>query len=801
MSQVPEEAQAVHTCQVLVIGSGVSGYCAAIQAGRCGCETVLVEKDEVLGGNSGPNLGVGITGAERYNDYGVETGLLQELREEGCWVDAPTHTGRGSMGYSISRRFEAVVQSYLEAAGVRVLKRHYARKPLLEGDRIVGVLAEDLGAFRPVRIEVSGLVIEASGDGEIGALAGADFDLGSEGRDEFGERSAPDQRTDYVQGTSLVAIAHRTDHEVLFVPPPGTPEHTPRVWHGRMSSWLHHHGGWLARPSGLMFLYVTETGGNRDTIRDDAAIYEDLLKQLWAEWDHIKNGPHREEALCWDLLWVSPKAGKRESRRFLGDYVLTQSDVEEGRRFEDDIAYGGHDLDDHMPLSEGSNIFAHSIPPLYGIPFRCCYSRNVSNLLLAGRLISATHLAHASTRIMGTGGAIGQALGIAAALCLEHSCTPRELGRQHIAELQEELLDRDGTILCRPSRGEGDLARRARATASSELRLNDQTPGAFVPLLAPAGVVLWDWPARLDRAEAFLRNDSGSDQELVLTVARARRERKWLVPDEYHQFRWNDLRDEAFTPLHSAGAVLPAGFEGWFAFDLGGVEVGEKDAASDGDRLLVWMAPAGQVRDGLPVNGDPPRVITVSWAMAERPWLLAEAVEHSYHLPTWRGMGCMGTLRLTPAPALGEAANAVNGFHRRFSRGPTNLWMSDPADGLPQDLVLRWDEDQTFDRVGLTFDTLYPRMEDHPWHTGARVAEMLVADYELSVLEPGREGSARGPDDAWRRILAVAGNYRRCRSHDFEATTTRALRLRVLRVHGEGQGARVYSVRVGRAGN
>src|SRR5512137_842322 len=127
-----ERVDGTEECEVLVIGSGVSGFCAAIQAGRCGCDTVLLEKDEVLGGNSGPNLGVGITGAERYNAYGAETGILQELREEGCFVDAMTHTAAGTMGYSISRRFEAVVQSHLQRAGVRVRKRHYARVPIVQ---------------------------------------------------------------------------------------------------------------------------------------------------------------------------------------------------------------------------------------------------------------------------------------------------------------------------------------------------------------------------------------------------------------------------------------------------------------------------------------------------------------------------------------------------------------------------------------------------------------------------------------------------------------------------------------------
>lgn len=769
MSDQPD-VHVTHECEVLVIGAGVSGYCAAIQAGRCGCDTILLEKDAVLGGNSGPDLGVGITGAERWNAYAVETGILHELREEGCWVDAFTHTGPGTMGYSISRRFEAVVQAALQRAGVRVLKRHYARLPLMDGARIAGVIAEDLAAFRTVRINVTGCVIEASGDGEIGALAGAEFDFGTEGKDEFGERSAPEARSRFVQGTSLVAIAHRTEHEVTFIPPEGMPEFIPRVWHGSIGSFLHHHGGWLARSSGLMFLYVTETGGHMDTVRDDAAIYEALLGQLWAEWDHIKNGPHRDEARNWDLLWVSPKAGKRESRRFLGDYVLTQTDLEEGRRFEDDIAYGGHDLDDHRPLGEGGNIFAYSVPPMYGIPFRCCYSRNVPNLLLAGRLISATHLAHSSTRIMGTGAAVGQAVGLAAALCKRHACTPGELAEGHITDLQGELLQRDATILCRAADQPDDLARHARVTATSEWRFNDQTQTGWAPLIAPAGVVLWDWPARLDRVEILLRSDTEADRPLRLTVARTHRRRRWKSMDEYHAVGWNDLSEEAFRTLGAADAVLPAGFEGWLGFDLAGLEVGEKDAASDDDRVLISLEEAPGVW----------------WALvAERPET-AVMVERSHHSPRWREIGVMAAVRLEPAPPLGEAANAVNGFHRRFSRGPTNMWMSRPGDGLPQDLELEWEAPVRISRVCLTFDNLPAASADCPWHAGKRAMEMCVTDYDLAALVDG----------AWREVVSVRGNVHRRREHQFAPVTTGKLRLHVPATHGEGWGARVYEVRV-----
>lgn len=770
----PEIAQR-YTCDVLVIGSGVSGYCAAIQAGRLGCRTILIEKDEVLGGNGGPNLGVGITGADRYNHYATETGIIQETQEEGAWVQGFTQVIAGQMPYNISRRYEAVIQQFLEEAGVQVLKRHYARRPIVGDDGAIrAVIVEDLAAFQTVRIDVQHVVIEGSGDGEIGALAGADYDVGSEAQSEFGERSAPEVRTNRVQGTSLVAIAQKTDHEVVYIPPPGVGKHVPRVWQGRISSYLYHHDRWLTGPvGGVKFLYITEAGGGRDTIRDDGRIYELLLRQLWAEWDHIKNGPHREDARNWDLLWVSPKAGKRESRRFLGDVIVTQTDAEAGRRFEDDIAYGGHDLDDHKPLGEGGNIYAHSVPPIYGIPYRACYSRNVPNLLLAGRLISATHIAHSSTRLMRTGGAIGQAVGYAAALCCKYGCTPRAVHAEHLNELLDGLLALDVSILGRPLPAQGDLARQANASASSELRFNDQAPGEFAPLIARAGVVLWDWPSVLEQVEVYLRNPTDQPQPLTLTAYRTHSDRKWKTMEEYEHFGRNDLADPAFAELASVPAVVPSGHDGWFAIRFpAALAAGAKDMVTDDDRLLLAFS----------VNED------LQWALAQRESPIAEMVEHSHFSPEWRSLKCMATMRLTPAPGLGEAANAINGFHRRFSRAPLNMWISDPEQGLPQELTLSWPTTQEFDGVCVTFDNLTRLRHDQPWECGRRVLPILVESYELAAW----------CDGAWQTLAAVSGNYHRFRQHRFASVKADKLRLCVLATHGgaAAAGARVYEVQV-----
>ncbi len=779
---------------VLVIGAGVSGYCAAIQAARTGCEVILLEKDFVLGGNAGPNVGVHIAGADRYHHFSTETGIIAELSEEQAWCCAQTQVSPGTLNCNISRRFEAIVQTALQQAGVRVLKQHYARRPIVDGQRIAAVIAEDLAAFRTKRIDVRHVVVEASGDGEIGAQAGAGYRFGREAQSEYGERSAPEVADQLVQGTSLMAIAQNTHRPVHFVPPPNLPPYEPRLWfHAPGDGW---HERTFRADRDLLFLYVTETGGNRDTIRDDRAIYEDLLGQLWAEWDHIKNGPHAKEAATWDLLWISPKAGKRESRRLQGDYTLTQTDIEAPRRFPNAVAYGGFDIDIHEPVGNTADIVSYSLPPLYSIPLGCLYSCDVENLLLAGRLISATHMAHGSTRVMRTGAVIGQAVGMAAALCVERQCTPRQLAGHHVATLQQRLLKADATILGVPNRDDTDLARNARVEASSQQTFNDQTPEQWMPLDRYRGLIVYDWPTHPHRIELYLRNKTDVPQPIVLTVSKTRFERSWKTHEEFTRWRWRDLRTERFEQVLSMSDEVAAQSEGWLAFDVpNGFSLHSKDVTNEEDRLLFSLAPC---------NG-------VSWAVAARPCEIAQSVERQSADCHWHVMsreadekttvdypdphappkclppGPQLMLKLDPAPLLGEATSVINGFSRRFSTAPTNMWISRLGEPLPQDLTLRFDLPVALNTVQLVFDTLYDDYHDMPHNYGPRAAGMCVKDYRLEAQTGNR----------WQTIASVADNYHRLRVHRFEQITAEQIRLVVGNVwEYERYGARVYEIRV-----
>jgi hypothetical protein len=186
-----------------------------------------------------------------------------------------------------------------------------------------------------------------------------------------------------------------------------------------------------------------ELGGEGDTIRDAESVRDDLLSYVYGVWDHIKNGgDHGAET--WALDWIQFLPGKRESRRYEGDYLLTQNDIEAGGIFEDVIAYGGWPMDAHAVEGiryPGPHTTFHYTPSPYGIPYRSLYSRNVENLFFAGRNISATHMALTSTRIIATCAVLGQAAGTAAAVATAHDCTPRDVYHEHLEELQQALLE------------------------------------------------------------------------------------------------------------------------------------------------------------------------------------------------------------------------------------------------------------------------------------------------------------------------------------------------------------------------
>ena len=449
------------THDVVVIGGGVAGVCAAIQSARLGANTALVERELVLGGNSNSSFCLHIEGASSNHKYGNETGIIEELEAEAVVRGAFMPAGGGQPSYFNSRWSEILLQA-CEDSGVIVYLKTFATRARTRGGRITSIVAEDMLGKRQLGLRARHVFIDASGDGQVAAAAGAEFRMGREARSEFGESFAPEIADRRTMGNSLMFMMRNARRPIAYVPPPGTP-----VYETDEDLPMGYHSAW--DPSlDLPLIWTAEYGGHLDTIADGDEIYRGLLRMVHGIVDHLKHrGDHGADNF--ELFWISPYMGKRESRRFVGDHVLSQRDLFEAPDFPDRVGYGGRAVDLHEVNEDGSKCRVHfyGTPPLYSIPLRCLYARNPANLLLAGRIISGTRVALGSYRVMKTLATTGQAVGAAAFLCKQHGAGPRRIYEDHIGELQQLLLREDATILNLGNDDPADLARTAALRASS----------------------------------------------------------------------------------------------------------------------------------------------------------------------------------------------------------------------------------------------------------------------------------------------------------------------------------------------
>lgn len=759
-------------CDVLVVGGGMAAICAAIAAARNGCDTCLVEMDQVLGGNGGPLLGVHVSGAHSFHPYASETGIIEELELEAARRRGKTRTW--GVHYNISHTWDLVLQDKLEEAGVRLFRRHQGRQAIVDGRRVTGVVVLDNNTFQTKLFRVRHGIVDGSGDGEVAASAGASFLWGEDAKATFDERSAPAEATRKTMGISLTALVRKCAGPVDFVLPPrfaarAAAEGTPPKLGGYPASW---------NPNDeFCFLWVTESGGHLDTIRDAATIREQILYQLYRTWDNVKNHSYPELARNWELTWVSPKDGKRESRRFIGDHMLTQTEVENAFPFPDAIGYGGYGVDIHEVDGIRAKVVFHSIPPLWSFPYRASYSRDFDNLWLAGRLMSCSHLALGTVRLMRTLACIGQGVGTAAALAKRHGCTASQVNPE---ELQQTLLRQDATVLTVPNHDPRDLARTATVTATSEMRHGATRVAGSLPLDQPRGVQLWDWGKTLDTVRFFVENPTAQDQKLTLRLQLFQREQPWKLERERKSMRhittkgnrmeWgSDNSVAGFTEVATATTVAPANCSGWVEFAFASLPLIPVDPTSDENRYQLLLDACPAVSLGL----DPH-----AYDFAIRVCLADGAADYT------TAADCHAFI-LSPAPLYGEAANVIDGWNRRFSTNPVHAWLSDFAAPLPQSLELAFPAATEVASVQFAFDTIDRAYQDSPINADEPYARRCVKDYCLEAE------TATG----WTVLAEVTDNCQRQRVHAFPAVSATRLRLTVLAMRDPQYRARVYEVR------
>ena len=452
-----------------VIGAGLSGICAAIMAARKGISVALISDRPVVGGNSSSEMRMwtrGATGGE--NIYSEEMGILGELKLKNL------HNNREA---NVIFWDEILFDTIFTEKNIELFLNTYIHEIALNEDhRITHVDGYQQGSENRFRF-VSDIFIDATGDGTIGFLAGIDFTMGREGREVYGERFAPDKSDAYGLGSSLFFYSKETDKAVSYIPPDYayTKEDIAPLIGG---------GGRIIteRMNGTDFWWL-EYGGTRDTIRENQDITIELKRIVYGIWDYIKNsGKFDADKLT--LEWVGTLPCKRESRRFKGEYILKQQDIEEKKYFEDGVCYGGWYMDFHPPEGIYSKEeFCEQTPvSVYAIPMRCLYSKKIDNLLFAGRIISVTHAAFSSTRIMDTCALTGQAAGMIAAHMKQHSATPDQVYKQYLVSVQQDLLKNDMFIPEVKNQDPTDKALKATITVSSVRPMENKDSSVSLPI-------------------------------------------------------------------------------------------------------------------------------------------------------------------------------------------------------------------------------------------------------------------------------------------------------------------------------
>jgi hypothetical protein len=718
-----------------VIGGGLAGVCAAITAARAGSKVILVQDRPVLGGNASSEVRLWILGATSHmgnnNRWAREGGVIDELLVENMYRNP-----EGNPLILDTITLELVVNepniTLLLNTAVHDLEKS-------DADTIKSVRA--FCSQNSTTYEITApLFIDASGDGIVGFLAGAAFRIGAESRSEFGEKFAPEKAHNELLGHTIYFYSKDTGRSVKFVPPSFALRDITKIPRWRDIKF---------NDSGCRFWWL-EWGGALDTIHDSERIKWELWKIVYGVWNHIKNSGQFPDAETLTLEWVGTIPGKRESRRFEGDYMICQQDLVEQRRHEDAVSFGGWAIDLHpvdgvySPQSPCQQWHSKGV---FQIPYRAMYSRNIKNLFLAGRILSASHIAFGSTRVMATCAHGGQAVGMAAAICAKHNLQPRDLlAPARMRELQRELL-RVGQFIPGVSlRDESDLARTAEISASSELKLSQLAPsGETMSLDAAWAMMLPVQPGAMPAVEFLVDVNAPATLRAELRVSSKADNH---TPD---------------TTLATQDVKLTGGDNQKVRLDFAAVVTGPRYAfvclLANPD-VSVHLSDQ-RVTGVLAVTQKFNRAVAKSPKQEPPPDSGIDSFE--FWIPQRRPAGKNLALKIEPPLEVFGAANLVNGFARPTSQ--PNAWVAGFDDEQPV-LTLTWNKPQTIARIELSFDTDF----DHPMESVLmghpervmpfcmqRVAVAQAAP--VAVAAGGHSAKGKPGSDTERLLCEVSDNH------------------------------------------
>jgi hypothetical protein len=661
---------------LVIAGGGVSGVCCAITAAREGLKVVLIQDRPVLGGNASSEVRLWILGATSHmgnnNRWAREGGVIDEILVE--------NTYRNPEGNPVI--FDLILlEKIVEEKNISLYLNTGVYEVIKDAPHKIKAVKGYCSQNQTEYTFKAPLFCDASGDGIIAFLAGASFRMGAESREEFNEKFAPSKAYGELLGHSIYFYSKDTGKPVQYFPPSFALTDIKTIPRYKTFN---------LQEQGCKLWWI-EYGGRLDTIKETETIKWELWRIVYGVWDYIKNSGHFPEAANYTLEWVGTIPGKRESRRFSGDYMLVQQDIVEQRPQEDAVSFGGWSIDLHPAdgvFSELPGCNQWHSKGIFSIPYRCMYSRNITNLFLTGRIISASHVAFGSTRVMGTSAYNAQAVAMAAAIAIEQKISPRAVS-EHMHELQQRLLKAGQFIPGIKNEDKAELVAQATLTASSEFKL----------LSLPESGKLY----RLETGIAQLMPASAGKLPLMRFHLEARE--KTTLPVHLAI----SSRTGSYTPdliLEEIELILEPGrncvaldwttslAEDQYAF----VIFRKNDAVSaylSATRLTGLLSLFQAENKAVSNTGvqTPPEDIGVDafefWTPRRRPAGENLAIHFSKPLLTY------------------AASNITNGYARPYLSA--NAWVAALTDPAPQ-LVIKWNSAVTIQNIQLTFDTDM----DHP---------------------------------------------------------------------------------------
>lgn len=662
---------------LIVTGGGLSGVCCAITAARQGCKVVLVQDRPVLGGNCSSEVRLWVLGATSHmgnnNRWAREGGVIDEILVE--------NTYRNPEGNAVILDM-LLLDKVSQEPNITLLLNTAVYEVAKKDDHTIQSVKAFCSQNQTEYNLSAPLFCDASGDGVVGFLSGAAFRMGAESTEEFGEKFAPTEEYGELLGHTLYFYSKDTGRPVNFIPPAFALEDITKI--PRFKSFN-------AQEFGCKLWWI-EYGGRLDTVHDTEQIKWELWKVVYGVWNYIKNSGKFPEAANLTLEWVGTIPGKRESRRFEGDYMLVQQDIVEQRTHADAVAFGGWSIDLHPAdgvFSEKPGCNQWHAKGIYQIPYRTLYSKNISNLFLAGRIISASHVAFGSTRVMATAAYVSQAVGMAAAICKEEKILPADITTKYISVLQERLLKTGQYIPGMVLADKKDKVQTADIKASSELLLQELPESNFMkPLTLSLAQMV---PLQAGKIEPFVIH-AESETDTTLQV---------------------ELRISSKTGNHTPDITLatkevsihPGRNCIQLAFDAVMDEPGYAFLTIIKNPLVQLHHTEKRVTGILSVFNTINKAVSNYGKQTPPEHIGMDAFE--FWCPQRRPEGHNIAFKYPSGLDLFKAENIRNGIDRPTSQ--PNAWVADWKDAAPS-LTIEWKEQQSISHIDLFFDADY----DHP---------------------------------------------------------------------------------------